>query len=58
MSGVRCDPNGFPPWTRLAETCDFDLSRFPAVRAWLDRVADEPGHVAMEWQPDELAAAE
>ena len=24
---------------------------FPAVRAWLDRVADQPNHVAMDWQP-------
>ena len=45
-------------YTHLAEKCDFDLARFPAVRAWLDRVADEPGHVPMDWQPDELAAAE
>src|SRR5690606_13603141 len=45
-------------YTHLAEQCDFDLSRFPAVRAWLARVADEPGHVAMDWQPDALEAAQ
>ena len=45
-------------YTHLAEKCDFDLSRYPAVRAWLARVAAEPGHVPMDWQPDELAAAE
>ena len=45
-------------YTHVAEQCDFDLSRYPAVRAWLARVAAEPGHVAMDWQPDELAAAE
>jgi glutathione S-transferase len=44
-------------YTHLAHLCDFDLSRFPAVRGWLDRVEDEPGHVAMNWQPSELAAA-
>lgn len=44
-------------YTHLAEQCDFDLSRFPAVRAWLARVSDEPGHVAMDWQPDALEAA-
>ena len=44
-------------YTHLAHLCDFDLSRFPAVRGWLDRVEDEPGHVAMDWQPSELAAA-
>jgi glutathione S-transferase len=45
-------------YTHVAEQCDFDLSRFPAVRAWLGRITAEPGHVAMAWQPDELAAAE
>jgi glutathione S-transferase len=45
-------------YTHLAEKCDFDLGRYPAVRTWLARVADEPGHVPMDWQPDELAAAE
>jgi glutathione S-transferase len=45
-------------YTHLAEKCDFDLSRFPAVRAWLARIAAEPGHVPMDWQPDELTAAE
>ena len=45
-------------YTHLAEKCDLDLSRFPAVRAWLSRVAAEPGHVPMGWQPDELTAAE
>jgi glutathione S-transferase len=45
-------------YTHLAEQCDFDLARYPAVRAWLGRVAAEPGHVAMDWQPDELAAAQ
>jgi glutathione S-transferase len=45
-------------YTHLAPTCDFELSRFPAVRAWLARVASEPGHVAIDWQPDTMAAAE
>ena len=26
----------------------FDLGRFPAIRAWLDRVAALPGHVALD----------
>ena len=42
-------------YTHLAHECDFDLSRFPAIRAWLDRVAAEPGHVSMEWEPKVLA---
>lgn len=45
-------------YTHLAHTCDFDLGRYPAVRAWLERVAREPGYVAMEWQPQPLEAAE
>ena len=44
-------------YTHLAHQCDFDLSRFPAVRDWLDRVAAEPGHVAMEREPAPLIAA-
>lgn len=44
-------------YTHLAHLADFDLSRFPAVRGWLGRVEDEPGHVAMDRQPNELAAA-
>jgi len=45
-------------YTHLAEQCDFDLTRYPAIRGWLERVAAEPGHVAMDWQPAPLAAAE
>jgi glutathione S-transferase len=44
-------------YTHLAHECDFDLARFPAVRRWLDRVAAEPGHVSMEWQPQPLEDA-
>ncbi|HSP49787.1 MAG TPA: glutathione S-transferase family protein [Pseudolabrys sp.] len=45
-------------YTHVAEQCDFELTRFPAVRAWLARVADEPGYVAMAWQPAQLASAQ
>jgi glutathione S-transferase len=34
-------------YTHLAGQCDFDLAPFPSIRAWLERVAAEPGHVAM-----------
>jgi glutathione S-transferase len=44
-------------YTHVAHLCDFDLSLFPAVRAWLARVADQPGHIAMDAQPV-LAAAQ
>jgi glutathione S-transferase len=45
-------------YTHLAHHCDYDLSRYPAVRAWLDRIAAQPGHVPMEWQPAVMAAAQ
>jgi glutathione S-transferase len=32
-------------YTHVAEEGDFDLGRYPAIRGWLDRVADQPGHV-------------
>jgi len=38
-------------FTNLANRCDFDLARFPAIRAWLGRVEAEPGYVPMDWQP-------
>src|SRR5689334_24570364 len=45
-------------YTHVAERCDFDLSAFPHVRGWLERVASEPGHVPMDWQPEQVVAAE
>jgi glutathione S-transferase len=42
-------------YTHVAHQCDFDLGRYPAVRAWLDRIAAEPGYVPMDWRP-QLAA--
>jgi glutathione S-transferase len=44
-------------FTNLANQCDFELARYPAIRAWLARVEAEPGYVAMDWQP-QLAAAQ
>jgi glutathione S-transferase len=38
-------------YTHVAEQGDFDLAPYPAVRAWLGRVAAVPGHVAMDWRP-------
>jgi glutathione S-transferase len=35
-------------YTHVAEEGNFSLERYPAVRAWLDRVASEPGHVPIE----------
>ena len=42
-------------YTHVAHQCDFDLTRYPAVRAWLNRIANEPGYVPMDWRP-QLAA--
>src|SRR6516162_6069580 len=38
-------------YTHVAHLCDYDLQAFPAIRAWLDRVAAQSGHVAMEHNP-------
>jgi glutathione S-transferase len=45
-------------YTHVAEQGDFDLGAFPHVRAWIDRVAAEPGHIAMDWSPADVVAAE
>ena len=34
-------------YTHVAGEGEFDLGAYPAVRAWLDRVAAEPGHIPM-----------
>jgi glutathione S-transferase len=38
-------------YTHVAHLCDYDLTAFPALRAWLTRVAAEPGHVTMNFNP-------
>ena len=45
-------------YTHLAPQCDYSLAAFPAIRDWLDRVAAEPGHIAMDEMPAQMAAAE
>lgn len=32
-------------YTHVADEGEFDLSRYAAIRRWLDRVADQPGHI-------------
>lgn len=32
-------------YTHVADEGGFDLAPYPQIRAWLDRVADQPGHV-------------
>jgi len=45
-------------YTHVANRCDFDLTRYPAINAWLGRIEAEPGHVTMEWQAEALSAAQ
>jgi glutathione S-transferase len=35
-------------YTHVADEGGFDLSRYRAVRAWLERVSGQPGHVTIE----------
>ncbi len=35
-------------YSHVAEQGGFDLARFPAVTAWLDRVRAQPGHVPLQ----------
>jgi len=35
-------------YTHVAHEGDFDLEPYPAIRAWLERVAAQPGHVAID----------
>jgi glutathione S-transferase len=39
-------------YTHVAHECDYELDNFPAIRDWLARVAAQPRHVTMDWQPD------
>jgi len=41
-------------YTHVADRCDFDLSTFPAIRAWLKRVEHTAGFVTMDWKPAEV----
>jgi glutathione S-transferase len=35
-------------YTHVAHQGGFELARYPAVRAWLERVAAQPGHITIE----------
>ena len=35
-------------YTHVADEGGFDLGRYPAIRAWLGRVASQPGHVNID----------
>jgi len=38
---------GLYAYTHVAHEGGFELSRFPAVKAWLERVRSEPRHITM-----------
>ncbi len=38
-------------YTHVADEGGFDLSAHPGIGAWLARVASQPGHVSIDWQP-------
>lgn len=40
-------------YTHAAEEGGYDLSAYPGITAWLDRVALQPGHVGIDWVPSE-----
>ena len=44
-------------YTHVAEEGGFDLADYPAVSAWLARVAAEPGHVPMNPAPEGIVAS-
>jgi glutathione S-transferase len=39
---------GLYAYTHVADEGGFSLDDYPAIRAWLDRVASQPGHVAID----------
>ncbi len=41
-------------YTHDADVGGFDLDRFPGVRAWVERVTDQPGHVGLDWLPGKV----
>ena len=45
-------------YTHVANECGFDLTGFPAIRAWLKRIVQQPAHVRMDWHPTAVAIAE
>ena len=38
-------------YTHVAHEGGFDLAAYPALRAWLERVAAQPGHVTLDYRP-------
>ena len=38
-------------YTHVAPEGGFELAPYPALRAWLERVRVQPGHVPITWRP-------
>jgi glutathione S-transferase len=47
-SGMTLADISLYAYTHVADEGGFELERYPAIRAWLDRVAAEPGHVPID----------
>jgi glutathione S-transferase len=45
-------------YTHVANECGYDLTGFPAIRAWLKRVSEQPDHIRMDWHPAAMEIAE
>ena len=43
-------------YTHIADQGGYDLAAFPAVAAWLRRVAALPGHIDIDWRPSDADA--
>lgn len=43
-------------YTQDAGFAGYDMARYPAVAAWLERVAADDGHVGLDWLPDRMPA--
>jgi glutathione S-transferase len=39
-------------YTHVAPEGGFDLAPYPRIRAWLERVRSQPGHMPIDWRPN------
>ena len=47
-SGITLADIALYAYTHVAPEGGFDLGEYPAIRAWIDRIAAEPGHVPID----------
>ncbi|ALF52206.1 glutathione S-transferase [Nostoc piscinale CENA21] len=43
-------------YTHVADEGGFDLSRFPAIQKWIERIKAQPGYISITYQPMPLEA--